>query len=791
MTKKKVDPEHLIEDLFPEPSSTPESECAPIDHSPLDYMPVVIPPDANTPNFKRNISLTPIEDWQVSLYRRLIRGRSDAFAVFFGNPNTTNKKEYGYQPALDIDKTNLSLTDERLKMHLTGAAIYGIYPILLDHSCYFVAVDFDKEDWRADAQEFCLSCQELKIPVSLEISRSGNGAHAWIFFDERVPAQLARQLATAIITHVCNRTGRIKLLSYDRILPNQDFLPPGNYGNLISMPEQGNSVKKGCTVFVDEHFEPYPDQWAFLKTVEYLPSSRVKNIIFEAVGDTDPLDVAYPQVNVLSTGKQVPIRPVRLMSVELPKSLSISLLDGLHFDLKKLPPSLLNRLIRLASFANPKFYINQNAGYSTWGTPRVVCSALLTESQLILPRGCLSGVLELLKFNNISAEIDDQRSSGFLIDVAFKGALRDYQEPAFDALMEHDNGMLLGGTSFGKTVISAAIIAERSTNTIVLVDTSLLVEQWQRELQGFLGVGSDVVGTLSGNKDRTTGIVDVVLIQSLANSKKHVGLINRYGQVIIDECDCLGAESYEALMQTVTGKYIVGLSANKKRRDGHHPKIFMQCGPLRFVGDKPKNWEHEKLVKVHWHHSLIALDDRCENSELISYLIEDQARNQLIIQAILDTYTQGRKILVLTARIKQIDLLEQALKGQVEHLLVVRGGVTLKKDKQAAQDAMNALLALPNDTPRVVIATGKKGGKGFSHNPLNTLVIATPISNEDDVKQYAGRVDRTLNSQDDIWIIDIVDTGHKKTNSMWKSRRSAYKKHGWRVQCPEDHPELF
>lgn len=808
MSKKIKDPDHIIGDLFLDAPKTPSPPGAQINDHPhsnpsSDNHSSLIASDAN-------ISLVTNQpmDWQISLFRRFFRGRDDAYAQLWGNQNGP-KGTYGYMPACSNDRDavfckrpvipcrecenrkNIPLDDSRLKSHLAGKCVIGIFPILLDSHCFFLAVDFDHEEWSADTLEFSRSCRELNVPVLIEVSRSGNGAHAWIFFDEKVPAKLARQLGTAILSHACKRSGQVKFDSYDRLFPNQDTLPAGGYGNLIALPLQGSSIKRGRTVFVDDQFQPYPDQWAHLLNVERLQGRRIKEIIFEAVGNIDPLDVAFTEEGAFPQEKKSPSSATRLIACALPKTLNIMLDDRLYFDRTLIPPQLISRLVRLASFKNDKFYVAQASHHSTWNIPRVVCCAQLTEKQVILPRGCLSEAIDLLRINNVSVQTDDHRIQGDPINVRFQGVLRDYQVPAFDALMEHDNGMLLGGTSFGKTVLCAAIIATRSTNTIVLVDTSILMEQWTQELKKFLLVGNDVVGTLKGGKDRTTGIVDVVMIQSLANSKKHLGLINRYGQVILDECDNLGAVNYEALIQTARAKFVLGLSANKKRKDGHHPKIFMQCGPIRYAGDKPKSQSHESLVKVHWHKELIPLKEKCDFNDLINHLIMDVERNDALIKVILDAYAQGRKILVLTARIKHMEDLQKALAGKVKHLMIVRGSLTRKKDKEASSESMSALLDLPFDTPRVIIATGRKGGKGFSHDPLDTLVLATPISGEDDVKQYSGRIDRTLDSQTDTWIIDIADTGHASTNKMWKKRRSAYNKFNFRIQYPEDQPTLF
>lgn len=749
----------------------------------------------------------PEHEAHLEIFKRLFRGRSDAFSVYWGDIHGNGR--HGYMPACENDRHpllcqrpqipcrdckhrhDILFVDAQLSKHLDGRKILGLYPLLPDSTCYLLVVDFDKKDWRADAKDFIDSCRELGIPVSLEISRSGNGAHAWIFFDVAVSATKARRLGSAILSHACARTGKLKFSSYDRFIPGQDIMPEGGYGNVISLPLQPFGLSKGCTAFVDENFEPYSDQWAYLASVQMMFVDGIDAAIFNAVGDNDPLDVAFALDKDWDRGLTKAGVGVKPLTCGLPESITIRLEDGLYFDRAKLPPQLTNKLARLASFKNPLFYQTQALGYSVYNIPRIEVCADINEQSIRLPRGCLSDAVNLLTSNGIAVDFEDKRFAGNSIDVSFHGDLEDHQTPALEALMEFEDGILLGATAFGKTVVAAAAIARRGVNTIILLEKKVLVKQWKKSLKKLLCVGDDVIGTIFGGKDRSTGLIDIALMPSLAEKGKFPNLIRRYGHVIVDECHHLGAETYENLIGRAIATYYLGLSATEKRRDGHHPKVIMQCGPIRYAGKKPKTGDLETLVKTHWLSTTIPLPKKCKNTDLIHYISHDEARTSKIVNEIESLYKLGRKVLVLTERVDQLLLIHAALVGKVENLLIIRGGLTAAAEILKAEEDFDAFCALPPETPRVITTTGKMAGEGFDHPPLNTLVYATPISWGESVKQFCGRVDRKIMDDADTWIIDFIDAGHPGTLSKWSKRKSAYKKEGYRIIDPLESIGLF
>jgi hypothetical protein len=495
---------------------------------------------------------------KVALFRRLFRGRTDVYPIRWES-KTTGKS--GYAPACANewrpgicekprikcgDCTNrllIPLSDAVIYGHLAGEHTVGIYPLLEDDSCYFVAVDFDEAEWREDARAFMQSCEALGVPAALEISRSGCGAHAWVFFAGRVSARDARRLGTAIISHTCARMRQLKLTSYDRLFPNQDTMPKGGFGNLIALPLQKGPRERGCSVFVDAELLPYPDQWAFLAAIRPMDAHDIEPTILRATGGVHPLDVTFIDDEDLATPWKCESTSAKKLAGSMPKSLSVTLANLIYFEKAQLPQALANRLIRLAAFQNPEFYKAQAMRMSVWDKSRVIGCAENYPQHIALPRGCIDAALSLLRDNGIACDLRDERFRGQPLEVDFVGSLRMDQEVAVSAMLHHDAGVLCAPTAFGKTVSAAAMIACRGVNTLVLVHRTELLKQWQERLQAFLAVGKGVVGAIGGGKARLTGKIDIAVMQSLSRQGEVNLLVENYGQVIVDECHHVGAVS--------------------------------------------------------------------------------------------------------------------------------------------------------------------------------------------------------------------------------------------------------
>ena len=739
-------------------------------------------------------SLSTVE--KVALFRRLFSGRTDVYPVRWEG-KTSGKS--GYAPACAnewragvCEKPRLKcgdcshrllvpLSDAVIYNHLAGEHTVGVYPLLEDDTCHFLAVDFDEAEWQQDAQAFMQSCTELGVPAALEISRSGRGAHVWVFFAGRLSARDARRLGTAVISHTCARTRQLKLASYDRLFPNQDTMPKGGFGNLIALPLQKYRRENGCSVFVDAALIPYRDQWAFLASIQPMAPHDVEPTILRATGGIHPLDVTFIDDEDLATPwKRAAVTAMKLPGT-MPQALNVTLANLIYFEKSALPQALANRLIRLAAFQNPEFYKAQAMRLSVWDKPRAIGNAENYPAHIALPRGCLDAALALLKDNGIRCDLQDERYEGETVDVGFVGTLRTDQALAVSAMLKHEAGVLRAPTAFGKTVVAAAIIARRGVNTLVLVHRTELLKQWQERLQTFLDMDASaskcLVGTIGGGKARPTGRVDIAVMQSLSRQGEVNALVENYGQVIVDECHHVGAASFDAILKRTKAKFVLGLTATPIRRDGQHPIIFMQCGPLRHSAAKPACAPHDLEVLPRSRESRIDLPTTAGIQDVFRHLVHDLARTEAIAAEITWAFEQGRKVLVLTERTEHLDAIHLALAGRVPPPFVLHG----RMSKKQRASLIAELDALAPQAPRILLATGKLVGEGFDHPALDTLVMAMPVSWKGTLQQYAGRLHREHASKTDVRIIDFVDTGHPALLRMWDKRQRGYRAMGYRV----------
>ena len=731
-------------------------------------------------------------DEKVALFRRLFRGRTDVYPTRWES-KTTGKT--GYAPACANEwragicekprikcsdcgnRLLIPLSDSVIYEHLVGKHTIGVYPLLTDDTCYFLAADFDETEWKEDARAFVQSCHELGVPAALEISRSGNGAHAWVFFAGSVSARDARRLGTAIISHTCARTRQLKLESYDRLFPNQDTMPKGGFGNLIALPLQKAPRENGCSVFVDGALRPCPDQWAFLASIRPMAPHDIEPTILRATDGVHPLDVTFIDEEDLKEPWKQTAPATKKLPGPMPKVLTVTISNLIYFEKAQLPQSLANRLIRLAAFQNPEFYKAQAMRFTVWDKPRVIGCAENFPNHIALPRGCLDAAQELLRANGIRCDLRDERFAGEVLDVAFTGTLRLDQESAVAAMLHHDAGVFCAPTAFGKTVTAAAMITRRGVNTLVLVHRTELLKQWQERLQSFLDAGKGVVGTIGGGKAKPMGKIDIAVMQSLSRQGEVNPLVENYGHVIVDECHHVGAVSFDAILKRVKAKYVLGLTATPIRRDGQQPIIFMQCGPTRYTAAKPTSAPHDLAVTPCTLHTRIDLPQEAGIQDVFRHLAGDPERTAAIATEVENAFKQGRKVLVLTERTEHLDAIRAAMDGKIPPPFVLHG----RMSKKQRTVLITELDALPPDAPRILLATGKLVGEGFDHPPLDTLVLAMPISWKGTLQQYAGRLHREHATKTDVRIIDFVDTGHPALQRMWDKRQSGYRAMGYKI----------
>ena len=764
-----------------------------LDSHGIDWRHDPAPTAASAPLSPEPSNLSTAE--KVALFRRLFRGRTDVHPVRWESA-TTGKS--GYAPACANEwragicekprikcadcgnRSLISVSDAVIYSHLAGEKTIGVYPLLPDDTCHFLAVDLDKAEWREDAKAFVQSCRELDVSVALEISRSGNGAHAWIFFTTTVPARDARRLGTAIISHTCSRTRQLSLTSYDRLFPNQDTMPKGGFGNLIALPLQKKPRDVGHSVFVDDNLRIYPDQWAFLASVEPMSPMDIEAAILRAIGPTHPLDVTFIDEEDLATPWKRRATDQTTLPGPLPKTLTITLANLVYLEKAQLTQPLTNRLIRLAAFQNPEFYRAQAMRMSVWDKPRVIGCAENFPQHIALPRGCLDAAQELLQFNGVRCDIHDERTNGTPVDVEFAGTLRPDQEDAVVAMLPHDVGVLCAPTAFGKTVTGAAIIARRRVNTLILVHRTELLRQWQERLNTFLGIEKGVVGTIGGGKRKPTGKIDIAVMQSLSRKGEVDPLVEDYGQVIVDECHHVGAVSFDAILKSVKARYVLGLTATPIRRDGQQPIIFMQCGPIRHAAAQPASAPHDLEVIPRTLSHPTPIPDDTGIQDIFRILAEEQDRTAAIADEAQRAVDDGRKVLVLTERTDHLENIRRSLEENELTPFVLHG----RMSKKQRANLIAEIDELPPDSPRILLATGRLVGEGFDHPPLDTLILAMPVSWKGTLQQYAGRLHREHADKTDVRIIDFVDTSHPALLRMWEKRQRGYHAMGYRIAEP-------
>ncbi|EFO2460367.1 DEAD/DEAH box helicase [Escherichia coli] len=728
---------------------------------------------------------------KVALFRRLFRGRDDVWALRWES-KTSGKS--GYSPACANEwqlgicgkprikcgdcahRQLIPVSDLVIYHHLAGTHTAGMYPLLEDDSCYFLAVDFDEAEWQKDASAFMRSCDELGVPAALEISRSRQGAHVWIFFASRVSAREARRLGTAIISYTCSRTRQLRLGSYDRLFPNQDTMPKGGFGNLIALPLQKRPRELGGSVFVDMNLQPYPDQWAFLVSVIPMNVQDIEPTILRATGSIHPLDVNFINEEDLGTPWEEKKSSGNRLNIAVTEPLIITLANQIYFEKAQLPQALVNRLIRLAAFPNPEFYKAQAMRMSVWNKPRVIGCAENYPQHIALPRGCLDSALSFLRYNNIAAELIDKRFAGTECNAVFTGNLRAEQEEAVSALLRYDTGVLCAPTAFGKTVTAAAVIARRKVNTLILVHRTELLKQWQERLAVFLQVG-DSIGIIGGGKHKPCGNIDIAVVQSISRHGEVEPLVRNYGQIIVDECHHIGAVSFSAILKETNARYLLGLTATPIRRDGLHPIIFMYCGAIRHTAARPKESLHnlEVLTRSRFTSGHLPSDARIQ--DIFREIALDHDRTVAIAEEAMKAFGQGRKVLVLTERTDHLDDIASVMNTLKLSPFVLHSRLSKKKRTML----ISGLNALPPDSPRILLSTGRLIGEGFDHPPLDTLILAMPVSWKGTLQQYAGRLHREHTGKSDVRIIDFVDTAYPVMLRMWDKRQRGYKAMGYRI----------
>ncbi|HUF76829.1 MAG TPA: DEAD/DEAH box helicase family protein [Longimicrobiales bacterium] len=682
---------------------------------------------------------------KIALFRALFRGREDVYARYWCDERSGKK---GYSPAARGRsgrgaKDYLPLTDEVLYRHLAGEDVVGLYPLLPDDTCHLLACDFDGPTWAGDALGFLEAADRWRVPAYLERSRSGHGGHVWVFFTRPVLAVQARRLGSGLLRETMVARGELELTSYDRLFPNQDFMPKGGFGNLIALPLQKRARARGNTEFVDRELQPGPDPWRALSQVRRLSPASLEALLDE-----------LPPVQVGSEGSMPTSRWGRAVP-EPPAPESIRCVRGARLSLERsgLPPSLLARIKHLACLHNPEFHKRQKLRLSVYGTPRFVRCYEEDLTHLHLPRGILGPLEAAVREADSRLEVEEARTTQGRIVLDLAESLSPSQDAAVRELLRHDEGVLVAPPGSGKTRMACAVIAARSVPTLVLVHRKPLLDQWRLELQRCLGLSSKQIGQFGGGRRRRSRVVDLAMIQSIQPDAAS-DVFADYGQVVVDECHHVPAVSFEGIVRKAAARFILGLTATPFRRDGLGELITMRCGPIRHrleEGAAADSMERRLIVRVTDFDPKLGDDARIQ--ELYRGLVEDEGRNRRICEDVRKAVAGGRNCLVLTEWREHLDHLAEVLHSAGAPTVVLHGGVN-KKERLSRVAKLNG--ARPQD-PVLVLATGALVGEGFDLPRLDTLVMAFPISFRGKVIQYTGRILRSHPDKTAVTVFDYRD----------------------------------
>jgi superfamily II DNA or RNA helicase len=753
---------------------------------------------------------------KIRLFMSLFKGREEVYAKRWENKN---KGTSGYSPVcLNQWQTRVcgkpkiscskcehklyaALNEAVIENHLRGNIVVGIYPMFPDETCCFLAMDFDEAEWQNDITVLRDVCIEFNIPVAVERSRSGKGGHVWFFFENRLSVALSRKFGTALLTFSMGRRHEIRFKSYDRLFPSQDTLPKGGLGNLIALPLQKAARENGNSEFIDENFQSYHDQWAFLSTIQKISAKRLENLIMELCPghELGVLKIDDEEEKPWETNKE----KIALQKFDFPKQLDIVKANMLFIPKTTISQRGLNRIKRLASFKNPMFHKHQAMHLPTYGHPRVVSCADETKEYICLPRGCESELSHELKELGIDIRFIDKTYSGKRIDVEFNGQLRDEQFFALRYLMKHNTGILSGTTAFGKTIVAIKLIAEKKVNTLILVDKVSLLSQWKEKLSEFLVVNEPLpeqhgtmgrkrgrkreisaIGQLGAGKNTLSGIVDIAVMQSLSRQGEVRQCVKNYGMIIADECHHASAFTYEQILKTTNAKYIYGLTATPTRKDGHHPILFMHCGPIRYRDNPRKQaenrpFDHYIIPRFTSLRVPVNSDEKdLSIQNLYTEIMENDFRNQQIVEDVLKNYHQGRNCIVLSLRTAHVELLAKKLKEEVPDVITMMGGM----GKKITQTVFQHLNGIPDDKNIILVATGHFIGEGFDEPRLDTLFLAMPISWKGTLQQYAGRLHRLFETKKEVRIYDYVDIQVRMMEKMYQKRLNGYASMGYKAK---------
>ncbi|WP_460699115.1 TOTE conflict system archaeo-eukaryotic primase domain-containing protein [Nocardia thraciensis] len=684
---------------------------------------------------------------KVAFYLDLFRCRSDTYAVRWENPRSGRS---GWVPAIEgywrkgmsaADATYLPLTADVVDRHLRGNHHIGLYPLADDDTCRWIAADFDKDTAMLDALAYLKAARATDIPAALEVSQSGRGAHVWIFFAQATPAASARRIATGLLAEAIGLRGRMSLASYDRLFPSQDTHTGRGVGNLIAAPLNGARRRHGTTLFLDPAtLEPFDDQWAYLSSIPRLSAKQVAALVNSLPQPTVGHDVRRLR---LPTASKIVPRPAAVVRASFAARIQVTATD--------LGPAMISAVKHAASIPNPEFYARQRARRSTWDTPRFLRSYDETlDGDLILPRGLLPLLTTLIESAGSTLHIDDTRGHGTAHPFTCTAELRPEQHRALRDIGTADATLVVAPPGTGKTVIACAAIAARGSSTLIIVDRKALADQWRARISEHLGIKC---GQIGGGRSKTTGVVDVALLPTLARRANIAELTGGYGFVVVDECHHVAATAFTDVLNNIPARYWLGLTATPYRRDQLNDLIYHQLGTHTHTVDAPKAGElpaggaapgpHPVL---HVHPTRFAYTGDADPAQpggiakIYRALATNADRLDQIVTDVVAAHRDGANILVLTSWVHHLTALADRLRAAgLGEIIVLRGGMNAR-ERRAATDTITT--HQQRGLRLLIVGTGPYIGEGFDCPALDTLFLAAPVKFKGRLVQYVGRITR-------------------------------------------------
>ena len=765
-----------------------------------------------------------INEYLVQKFFSMFWGRMDVFAKRAKNGNYYPQCDNRWNKAKCPKQRNekmyceecehqcwTKLTLDVIKKHLwgyreDGADVIGVYPLLPDGTCRFLVFDFDNhekdaekfdfanenEDWHDEVDALRLICKQNGIDALVERSRSGRGAHIWIFFKNPIPVTLARNFGFLLLDKGATKINLKTFRYYDRMYPSQDV--ENTIGNLIALPLQGQALKSGNSAFVDEHWNVYPNQWDKLFQTKKLEREEVEGYIAKWQEDlsnrVSRSDYAKEKIR-LKPWK----RKDGFSNSDVTGKLHIVLADGVYIDALNLAPRLQNQIRCMATFDNPVFYKNKRLGYSNYYNFSMIYMGEDLEGYIKIPRGMLEDVINECKTAGIPYDIEEQREKGRPIRVSFNGELRVQQDLAAQRLLAYEHGILSAATAFGKTVVCSYLIAERKVNTLILLESTDLISQWEEELGRFLFIDeeppeyrtktgkvkkrSSVIGTLKGGKDALTGIVDIAMVGSLYKKGKFHEKLNSYGMVIMDECHHAASATAQEILKKINAKYVYGVSATPMRSDNLEKINYMLLGPVRHRYTALERAEAQGIehLVIPRYTRVVGTFSNKEINKAYNHICNNEMRNKQILDDIKNCVQNGRTPVVLTRFKEQARCLYEQSKNYADYVFVFYGDNTNKENELIRKQMKD----VPKDRTLILIATGSKIGEGFDFPRLDTLMLAAPVSYEGRLEQYVGRLNRDYDGKVDVRVYDYIDSHIKVFDDMYLKRLRTYKKIGYHV----------